>query len=173
MLINSHRADLVEANVKCQSKTVCLCCILQSYFSWIKSIVSLELRAICSTSSESSGENQAPAPLPPTHSNYHKHRWQLYTGGKWMLMECCHYLQVWDAAQVLSANSDIVCLVHNWCVMFYMPLLIFTRPTVTSQFKENGNLWLHCFIKNEPEVRLLSHSMASAPDICVHTDERT
>lgn len=52
-------------------------------------------------------------------------------------MECCHYLQVWDAAQVLSAKSDLVCLVHNRCAMFYMPLLIFPRPAVTSQSKDN------------------------------------
>ena len=52
-------------------------------------------------------------------------------------MECCHYLQVWDEAQVLSANSVLVCLVHNRCAMFYMPLLIFPRSAVTSQSKDN------------------------------------
>lgn len=40
---------------------------------WIKSIDSLELQAICSTSSKPSGNNQAPAMLLPKHSNYYKH----------------------------------------------------------------------------------------------------
>lgn len=60
-------------------------------------------------------------------------------------MECCHYLQVWDAAQVLSANSDLVCLVHNRCAMFYMPLLIFPRPAVTSQSKDNWQFMILLF----------------------------
>lgn len=62
-----------------------------------------------------------------------------------MLMECCHYLQVWDATQVLSANSDLVCLVHNRCAMFYMPLLIFPRPAVMSQSKDNWQFMILLF----------------------------
>lgn len=62
-----------------------------------------------------------------------------------MLMECYHYLQVWDAAQVLSANSDLVCLVHNRCAMFYMPLLIFPRPAITSQSKDNWQFMILLF----------------------------
>lgn len=38
-------------------------------------------------------------------------------------MECCHYSQIWDEAQVLTAKSDFVCLVHNRGAVFYMPML--------------------------------------------------
>lgn len=41
--------------------------------SWSKSIDSLELEAICSTSSKPSGKSQASAMLLPKHSNYYKH----------------------------------------------------------------------------------------------------
>lgn len=60
-------------------------------------------------------------------------------------MECCHYLQVWEAAQVLSANSDLVCLVHNRCAMFYMPPLIFPRRAVTSPSKDNWQFMILVF----------------------------
>lgn len=54
-----------------------------------------------------------------------------------MLMACCHYLQGWDAAQVLSAKSAGVCLVNNRWAVFYMPLLIFPRPALMPRSKDN------------------------------------
>ena len=54
-----------------------------------------------------------------------------------MLMACCHYLQSWYAAQVLSAKSAGVCLVNNRWGMFYMSLLIFPRPALMHQSKDN------------------------------------
>jgi len=79
-----------------------------------------------------------------------------------MLMECCHYLQVWDEAQVLSANSDLVCLVHNRCAVFYMPLLIFPRPAGASQSKDNWQFMILLFHLMSLGGRVSSHSMAQA-----------
>lgn len=117
---------------------MCICCSLPSYSSWITSIDSWELEAICATLSTPSGKNQDRAMLLLKHSNYYKHgrHWQLHRGGKWVQMECCHYLQVWDQAQSVISQQRL-CLVYNKCAMFYMPLLIFPRSTLTSRSKDN------------------------------------
>lgn len=46
---------------------------------------------------------------------------------------------------MLSANSDLVCLVHNRCAMFYMPPLIFPRRAVTSPSKDNWQFMILLF----------------------------
>lgn len=144
VLINSHSlSKLLVVQVKCwRNLSMLHVAVTLAWITASQLSDSLELGAISTTFSAPLGKKSGPchslAPAQQLLQTWVTRNWQQYTDTKWTLMEHCHYLEFWDEAQALSANSDFV---------WYMLCFTCHWSTLTSQSNDyNCNLWRHSFI---------------------------